>query len=105
MSDYPPSRHGYPRHIPPGRPPDRVEYGPPLIDETDPRAPIGPPLDYPPRREPSYQDLVVPRVFVEPDEELDTLRIRSLRIAIVRDVLLIIFLMAATFYLGGLIFQ
>jgi hypothetical protein len=40
-----------------------------------------------PGREARYQDLVVPRVFVEPDEYMDGLRRRSLWWAIVRDII------------------
>lgn len=35
-------------------------------------------------------DLVVPRVYLEPDEWMDKLRARALRFAIARDVVLII---------------
>lgn len=124
MSDYDRSRHGYPRHVPAERPPGSPAFVPgrasgrspyaepdrsgifPRIDDTDPRAPIGPPLtEYPaPSRAPTYQDLVVPRIFVEPDEQMDALRARALRMAIFRDVFLVVFLIVATFYLGALIF-
>lgn len=39
--------------------------------------------------EPRYQDLVVPRVFVEPDEQMDELRRSALRWGRVRDVVAI----------------
>ncbi len=42
----------------------------------------------PPRRESA--DLVVPRVFLEPDEMMDRLRARALRFAIVRDAVWIV---------------
>lgn len=44
---------------------------------------------------PRYQDLVVPRVYVEPDEAMDRLRCRSLRWAITRDVLAVLVLLYA----------
>lgn len=108
-------RHGYPRFTPadqvpayergqartriPYMEPDQSGYLP-RIDETDPRQPIGPPLRAP---EPSYQDMIVPRVFLEPDPTLDDLRIRAHRLAIIRDIFLIIFLIVATFYVVALI--
>jgi hypothetical protein len=81
--------------------PDQSGYLP-RIEDTDPRQPIGPPLRAP---EPSYQDMIVPRVFLEPDPTMDDLRIRALRLAIIRDIFLIIFLMVGTFYLGALLFN
>lgn len=122
MSDTPPYRAGWvPRHsadptpregrVPtPGRysppspnPADRWpsgEYYPseddlPTEDEmpTDPTLPA--PLNFAPAGQvsPRYQDLVIPRVYVEPDELLDRLRRRALRWAIARDVLAVIVLM------------
>lgn len=41
----------------------------------------------PPKREP---DLVVPRVYLEPDEAMDKLRARAFRWAIIRDVVIIL---------------
>jgi membrane protein YdbS with pleckstrin-like domain len=38
---------------------------------------------------PRYQDMIVPRVFVEPDEDMDRLRRRVWRWAIGRDVVLV----------------
>lgn len=38
----------------------------------------------------SRTDLVVPRVYLEPDEIMDKLRARALRVAVVRDVLVIV---------------
>lgn len=61
---------------------------------TDPSMRI--PLNRAPRNvppEPRYQDLVVPRVFVEPDEQMDQLRQQSLRWAIWRDRLAVIVLL------------
>lgn len=64
----------------------------PTVDDmpTDPSLRI--PLNRAPRirdktTERSYQDLIVPRVFVEPDEHMDALRQRAMRWAICRDVL------------------
>lgn len=111
------SRHGYPEFRRADQPPtyERGRAAPrtayvepdqsgylPRIEDTDPRQPIGPPLRAP---EPSYQDMIVPRVFLEPDPTMDDLRIRALRLAIIRDIFLIIFLMVGTFYLGALLFN
>lgn len=56
---------------------------------TDPHMPA--PLNYAPQASQSvprtYQDLIVPRVFVEPDEYMDRLRERAFRWAIGRDVI------------------
>lgn len=56
---------------------------------TDPSMPA--PLNYAPRPAQSvpgrYQDLVVPRVYVEPDEYMDHLRERAFRWAIGRDII------------------
>jgi hypothetical protein len=41
------------------------------------------------RSNPRYQDLVIPRVVVEPDEQMDALRARSLRWGIARDVVVV----------------
>ncbi len=53
--------------------------------------------DRPAMRQPTV-DVVVPRVFVEPDELMDKLRARALRWGIARDVLLVavaVFLLAS----------
>lgn len=53
----------------------------------------GPQHQAPARVEPSYQDVVIPRVFVEPDEQMDGLRQQSLRWAIWRDRLAVVVLL------------
>jgi hypothetical protein len=35
-------------------------------------------------------DMVVPRIYVEPDEQMDALRVRSLRWGIARDVVAVL---------------
>jgi hypothetical protein len=48
--------------------------------------------------DPRVLDVVVPRVFVEPDEQMDKLRARALRWGIARDVMLValaVFLLAS----------
>jgi hypothetical protein len=37
-----------------------------------------------------YEDMLIPRIWIEPDEKMDQLRARALRVAIVRDVVLIV---------------
>ncbi len=113
MSDYGPPTSNYPTyHDPedegyvPRRPQARRGHNHPPIDTTDPRQPIAPirrhaAPRHEERREPSYQDMIVPRIYVEPDEAMDELRARSLRMALIRDVFLILFCMVAIFWLAG----
>ncbi len=76
----------------------------PPIDETDPRQPIAPIRgERPSPPEPRYQDMLVPRVFVQPDPHMDDLRARALRMAILRDIFVIMTSLVGLFYLGGLI--
>jgi hypothetical protein len=114
MTVDPPGRHAaepYPRHVPPSprdrwRPRPEISPDPPPVERyypqedempTDPTMPM--PLNFAPRGtglvSPRYQDLVVPRVYVEPDEALDKLRARALRWGIARDVLLVAALLYA----------
>lgn len=92
------------------RPDPRVSYYPADEDDdtpTDPtmRAPLNevPIREVPPRRPGGteyrdlrqYQDLVVPRVYIEPDEDMDRLRVRALRWGIARDALAVLVLVYA----------
>lgn len=95
------------RYGPVGEPPEYPPDYPGRYDDdsdypTDPTMPA--PLNQVPRPEagqerrrivveranaPRYQDVVVPRVYVEPDEHMDALRQRALRWGIARDVMVI----------------
>lgn len=79
----------------------------PPIEETDPRGTVPAGYEPDPAKRTGYvsarPDVVVPRVYIEPDEELDRLREMRDKIAIFRDVLLCIFLLVATLYLGSVL--
>jgi len=88
----------------------------PPIDDTDPRVPISTPyqIGHPhpagqhadPRAAYSNRpDMVIPRIYVEPDEEMDALRRTRDRVACCRDVLLMVALAGWIWYVGIAISQ
>lgn len=99
MSNYRQGRHGYPEFgtTNPGR------WSEP-IDTTDPRQPIAPFREPEPLPPPVMEARPLP-VCVGPDPALEDLQFKALRVGMIRDGLLIVFLVVATFYLGALIFS
>jgi len=101
-----PRRGRYPRFEPADPPaPEPERYYPDEYGDvpTDPTMPA--PLNQAPRRhvgegtrritveragQSRMPDMVVPRIYVEPDEQMDALRVRSLRWGIARDVVAVL---------------